>query len=166
MFTIRHCASGLIRYTGVIRRLNVQSRRLCSTQHKQQTGDNHQTKDQFNEDDEERREKEQVQKAVMLRGSFEHVDNKNKSTYLNMVEIFVNRDVHRRNHVEFIYAALRNMEAFGVHRDLDVYKSLIDVMPKGKYIPTNIFQVEFMHYPKQQQCMIDLLEQMEDHGKQ
>ncbi|GLV45109.1 ECSIT [Carabus blaptoides fortunei] len=56
------------------------------------------------------------------------------------------------------------MESFSVHKDLEVYKSLIDVLPKGKFIPTNIFQAEFMHYPKQQQCAIDLLQQMEDNG--
>lgn len=78
--------------------------------------------------------------------------------------MFETKNVHRRNHVEFIYAALRNMESFGVHRDIEVYKALMNVMPKGKFIPTNIFQSEFMHYPKQQQVIIDLLEQMEDNG--
>lgn len=104
-------------------------------------------------------------KEVAVLGSFEGVENKNKSTYLDMIRIFVNRDnVHRRGHVEFIYAALKNMESFGVHKDLEVYKSLIDVLPKGKFIPTNLIQAEFMHYPKQQQCIVDLLEQMEDNG--
>ncbi|CAD6992329.1 unnamed protein product [Ceratitis capitata] len=56
------------------------------------------------------------------------------------------------------------MADFGVEYDLEVYKALINVMPKGKFIPTNVFQAEFMHYPKQQQCIIDLLEQMEDLG--
>lgn len=56
------------------------------------------------------------------------------------------------------------MEDYGVEKDLQVYKALIDVMPKGKFLPQNIFQAEFMHYPKQQQCIIDLLEQMEDNG--
>lgn len=46
-----------------------------------------------------------------------------------------------------------------------VYKKLLDLFPKGKMIPTNVFQVEFMHYPKQQQCAIDCLEQMETNGK-
>lgn len=45
-----------------------------------------------------------------------------------------------------------------------VYKKLLDLMPKGKMIPTNIFQQEFMHYPRQQQCAIDCLEQMEVNG--
>ncbi|EDW84637.1 uncharacterized protein Dwil_GK13023 [Drosophila willistoni] len=99
-----------------------------------------------------------------IRNPFAAAQEKTKNTYLTMVEIFQERDVHRRNHVEFIYAALKHMPDFGVEHDLEVYKALIDVMPKGKFIPTNIFQAEFMHYPKQQQCIIDLLEQMEDFG--
>lgn len=95
---------------------------------------------------------------------FEHVSTKDKKTYIEMVRVFEGRSVHRRNHVEFVYAALKHMEEFGVHKDLEVYKSLINVMPKGKFIPTNIFQAEFMHYPRQQQVIIDLLEQMEDNG--
>ncbi|XP_064211967.1 evolutionarily conserved signaling intermediate in Toll pathway, mitochondrial isoform X2 [Tribolium castaneum] len=104
-------------------------------------------------------------KQLVTYRSFEEIETKNKNTYLDMIHIFVNRDsVHRRGHVEFIYSALKNMESFGVHKDLEVYKALIDVLPKGKFIPRNMFQVEFMHYPKQQQCIIDLLEQMEDNA--
>ncbi|KAM8707183.1 hypothetical protein ACLKA7_011303 [Drosophila subpalustris] len=99
-----------------------------------------------------------------IRNPFAAAQEKTKNTYLTMVEIFEERDVHRRNHVEFIYAALKHMPDFGVEHDLEVYKALINVMPKGKFIPTNVFQSEFMHFPKQQQCIIDLLEQMEDYG--
>lgn len=114
--------------------------------------------------DDKKDEKDIFDKQLIVRGSFENVEDKNKNTYLQMVEIFLDRDVHRRNHVEFIYAALKSMESFGVHRDIEVYKALMNVMPKGKFIARNIFQAEFMHYPKQQQCIIDLLEQMEDNG--
>lgn len=103
-------------------------------------------------------------KQISVRGSFEDVSDKNRSTYLSLIELFETRNIHRRNHVEFIYAALKNMEPFGVHRDIEVYKALINVLPKGKFIPTNIIQAEFMHYPKQQQVIVDLLEQMEDNG--
>lgn len=116
------------------------------------------------EEEKSRKYEEMEQKSLLIRGAFEGVNNKDKNTYLQMVNIFVNKDIHRRGHVEFIYAALKNMESFGVHQDLEAYKSLVDVMPKGKFIPTNIFQAEFQHYPKQQQCIIDLLEQMEDNG--
>lgn len=111
------------------------------------------------------RKKEPASKKLpAIRNPFDTAQQKTKETFVDMLTIFEKRDVHRRNHVEFIYAALKNMEEFGVHTDIEVYKALINVMPKGKFIPTNIFQAEFMHYPKQQQCIIDLLEQMEDNG--
>ena len=134
------------------------SRKFCSSNENAQ---------QPNADERKRQEKHDqfVRRAMILKGSFEQIENKDKSNYLEMIKIFENKDVHRRNHVEFIYAAMKNMEEYGVHKDLQVYKALIDVMPKGKFIPTNIFQAEFMHYPKQQQCIIDLLEKMEDNGK-
>lgn len=110
-------------------------------------------------------EKEDTSKKLpAIRNPFDSAQQRTKESFVEMVNIFEQRDIHRRNHVEFIYAALKNMEEFGVHTDIEVYKSLINVMPKGKFIPTNIFQAEFMHYPKQQQCIIDLLEQMEDNG--
>lgn len=97
-------------------------------------------------------------------GTFETAPDKSRITYLDLIRVFESQSVHRRNHVEFIYAALRNMSDFGVHRDVEVYKALMNVLPKGKFIPTNIFQSEFMHYPRQQQVIIDLLEQMEDNA--
>ncbi|KAF7279325.1 hypothetical protein GWI33_007416 [Rhynchophorus ferrugineus] len=105
------------------------------------------------------------EKAISVKDHFETVKNKNKKTYLEMINIYINRDhIYRRGHVEFIYSALKHMEEFGVQKDLEVYKSLIDVLPKGKFVPQNLIQAEFMHYPKQQQCIVDLLEQMEDNG--
>ncbi|KAK4871655.1 hypothetical protein RN001_015779 [Aquatica leii] len=100
-------------------------------------------------------------KDLTVYQNFEAINNKNRNTYLEMVKIFSARDINRRGHVEFIYSALKNMKDFNVEKDLDVYKALIDVLPKGRFVPTNMFQAEFMHYPKQQQCAIDLLEQME-----
>lgn len=95
---------------------------------------------------------------------FVSIKTKNKETYLKMIDIFMARDRLRTGHIEFIYSALKHMKDFGVHKDLEVYKKLIDVFPKGKMIPQNMWQAEFMHYPKHQQCAIDLLEQMEENG--
>nr|CAD7456215.1 unnamed protein product [Timema tahoe] len=93
-------------------------------------------------------------RSVVARDLFEQVTEKNKETYLDMVKMFESRGSHRRGHVEFIYSAMRHMEEFGVEKELQVYKALIDVLPKGRFIPTNIFQAEFMHYPKQQQYIL------------
>lgn len=105
------------------------------------------------------------EKRVTLYDPFVTAPKKDKKTYLEAVKMFETQDNRRRGHVEFIYAALIRMKDFGVHKDLEAYKALVEVLPKGKFIPTNIFQSEFMHYPKQQQCAVDLLEQMEENSK-
>ena len=66
--------------------------------------------------------------------------------------------------MEFIEAARKHMKEFGVEKDLEVYKSLIDIMPKGIYIPKSIIQAGFFHYPKQQECLVDVLAQMSENG--
>lgn len=108
---------------------------------------------------------ESSDKQVTVYDPFVTQPKKNKQSYLEVIKIFEERDTRRRGHVEFIYAALGRMKEFGVHKDLESYKALVEVLPKGKFIPTNIFQSEFLHYPKQQQCAVDLLEQMEDNSK-
>lgn len=158
MIRCKNCFISLINHRTRLQSV-VLSRKLCSWNDSSQKP---------NADEERKREEKHeqfVKRAMILKGSFESMKNKDKDNYLDMIKVFEDKDIHRRNHVEFIYAALKNMEDYGVHKDLAVYKALVDVMPKGKFIPTNIFQAEFMHYPKQQQCMIDLLEQMEDNGK-
>lgn len=122
-----------------------------------------------NGDDEDNSEQSdrnaQTEQNLMLRGEFNQVAVKNRETFLQMLHMFIARDKHRRHHCEFIYAALKHMKEFGVERDLEVYKEIMHVFPKGKFIPTNMFQAEFMHYPKQQECAIYLLNEMECNGK-
>ncbi|XP_013785802.1 evolutionarily conserved signaling intermediate in Toll pathway, mitochondrial-like isoform X2 [Limulus polyphemus] len=104
-------------------------------------------------------------KSLTLREEvFQREESRNKKTFITALESYEKRDRLRRGHVEFIYSALKFMEEFGVHKDLAVYKKLLEIFPKGKFIAKNMFQVEFMHYPKQQQCGIDVLDQMESFG--
>lgn len=97
---------------------------------------------------------------------FEQVarETKTKATFNKVVEVFVKADVRRRGHVEFIYAALKKMPEFGVERDLAVYNKLLDVFPKEVFVPRNYIQRMFNHYPRQQECAVQILEQMENYG--
>ncbi|XP_071400185.1 evolutionarily conserved signaling intermediate in Toll pathway, mitochondrial [Centroberyx affinis] len=97
---------------------------------------------------------------------FERVarEAKTKATFSKVVDVFNKRDVRRRGHVEFIYAALKKMAEFGVERDLAVYNKLLDVFPKEVFIPRNFIQRMFNHYPRQQECGVQVLEQMENYG--
>jgi len=93
---------------------------------------------------------------------FEDAKAKNRETFKGALEIFKNRDVRRRGSVEFIRAAMKHMKDFGVEKDLEVYKALVDVMPKGIYPAQNVIQAGFFHYPKQQECLLDVLVQMSE----
>ncbi|CAH6858017.1 evolutionarily conserved signaling intermediate in Toll pathway, mitochondrial [Phodopus roborovskii] len=87
-----------------------------------------------------------------------------KASFLRAVRSFGEHSVRKRGHVDFIYLALRKMPEFGVERDLSVYNLLLDVFPKEVFRPRNIIQRIFVHYPRQQECGIAVLEQMERHG--
>ncbi|KAG6921522.1 ECSIT signaling integrator [Chelydra serpentina] len=90
--------------------------------------------------------------------------DRTKAAFSRAVELFCQRDIRRRGHVEFIKAALRKMPEFGVERELDVYNKILDVFPKEVFVPRNFIQRMFNHYPRQQECGIHVLEQMENYG--
>ena len=55
--------------------------------------------------------------AVITRGYFDRgKEEQNKENFEGAIDIFTHKDSRRRGSVEFIYAAMRNMEHFGVHR--------------------------------------------------
>lgn len=105
-------------------------------------------------------------RKIILRSKlFQEVKEKNKATFYEMLNMFENNNANRRGIIEFIYAAMRHLEEFGVHRDVDTYKKLMDLFPKGKLIPQNVIQREFHHYPMHQNCAIDILDEMETYSK-
>nr|KAF6400874.1 ECSIT signaling integrator [Rousettus aegyptiacus] len=87
-----------------------------------------------------------------------------KASFVQAVKNFGQHNVHKRGHVDFIYLALRKMQEYGVEQDLAVYNLLLDIFPKEVFRPRSIFQKIFIHYPRQQECGIAILEQMENHG--
>lgn len=88
-----------------------------------------------------------------------------KASFVQAVKNFGQHNVHKRGHVDFIYLALRKMQEYGVEQDLAVYNLLLDIFPKEVFRPRSIFQKIFIHYPRQQECGIAILEQMENHGE-
>ena len=57
------------------------------------------------------------------------------------------------------------MKHFKVEKDVDAYNALLNVFPKGKYVPENIIQTIYNHYPEQQVCAIKVLQMMEDNSE-
>ena len=63
--------------------------------------------------------------AVITRGYFDRgKEEQNKENFEGAIDIFTHKDSRRRGSVEFIYAAMRNMEHFGVHRWYQLLKEL------------------------------------------
>ncbi|XP_063150489.1 evolutionarily conserved signaling intermediate in Toll pathway, mitochondrial [Candoia aspera] len=115
----------------------------------------------------EKRHKESANQSLVKIEEFfearsEH--EKTKATFQEAVDIFCKQDVRRKGHVDFIYAALRKMPEFGVEKDVDVYNKILDVFPKKVFIPQNFYQKMLKHYPRQQDCGVHVLEQMEHYG--
>lgn len=95
---------------------------------------------------------------------FEREKSKTKEKFIELVDVFEKRNF-RTGHVEFVYCAMKRMYDYGLQEDLEVYKKIINVMPKGKLIAENIMQSEWLHFPKHQMAITDLLTQMEENGK-
>ena len=116
-------------------------------------------------EDHEKKEKQLIKTSGAQYFDSVEQKQKDKKTFMAAVSKYlIVQGKQRRGHVEFIYASLEHMKRFKVHRDIDAYRQIFDLFPKGKMVAENMSQVEMMHYPKQQQCCIDILGQMEDNG--
>ncbi|UMM29524.1 hypothetical protein L5515_011839 [Caenorhabditis briggsae] len=103
---------------------------------------------------------------VHVEKQFEAVVPEKRDKDVFMAAIATFKEKRGRTHVEFINTALKYVKDYRVHKDLDTYKSLLDVFPKGKMIPQTAFQKVFLHYPQQQNCAVKVLDEMEWHGVQ
>lgn len=92
---------------------------------------------------------------------FEAIKTKDKKNFLQIIKAYNEYDKTKKGHLEFIYAALKYMEDYGVEGDLETYKQLMNVFPKGKMIPKNLIQAEFFHFARHQECALYMLDKME-----
>ncbi|XP_076648474.1 evolutionarily conserved signaling intermediate in Toll pathway, mitochondrial [Halictus rubicundus] len=92
---------------------------------------------------------------------FNIADKKEKDTFLDVIHLYSKESTLRTGHAEFITHAMKYMDEFGVSKDLEVYKALMDVFPKGHYIAKNRYQAMMYHFPKQQDTALQLLDKME-----
>lgn len=102
----------------------------------------------------------QIKKDVAIKDKYFDQELKTKETFLELLEVFKSKQ-YKTGHCEFIYAALNRMEDYGVDEDLESYKQIIDVMPKGKMMTTNSWLYDMDYYPKHQDCILDVISQME-----
>ncbi|KAE8744644.1 hypothetical protein FOCC_FOCC008773 [Frankliniella occidentalis] len=120
------------------------------------------------EADDEDEEKEKIRKEAMQSAlstqTYFNSKHRNKETFEVMLEIYEKTNPTKRGVVEFIFAARKHLVGYNVQYDLDIYKKLIQLLPEDKYVTQNAWQSEFSHYPKQQDCIVRLLDDMEKRG--
>lgn len=75
--------------------------------------------------------------------------------------MFIESSVHRRGVIEFILTALTFMREYGVHRDIVVYKKLIELFPIGPLKTDSYANLMFPIHPRHQDCAVSILKQME-----
>lgn len=107
---------------------------------------------------------EDAAKSALTTDTYFNSAKRNKETFEVMLDIYKKKNLNRKGVVEFIYAALKHMDDYKVAYDLQTYKKLIELMPEGKYVPENFYSEAFFHYPKQQDCVITVLDTMELKG--
>ena len=50
------------------------------------------------------------------------------------------------------------------HTDLETYRKLMQIFPVGPVRSLTKWQVDNMHYPRQQNCALSIMEEMEQNG--
>ena len=100
---------------------------------------------------------------AMAKKVFKDIPDRDKETFLQIVDNAKDHYfIKRQGYIEFITAALPYLKEFGVHKDIEAYKALMNVFPKdGRYAPTNVFQEGYHHFLFQQRCAVRLLDEME-----
>ncbi|KAI4495472.1 hypothetical protein M0802_008686 [Mischocyttarus mexicanus] len=98
---------------------------------------------------------------AVIKYMFENAKEKKKDAFLEIIHTY-EKENNRRGHVEFIKLAMKYLKLYGLHRDLEVYKAILNVFPKGPYIAPNYYTAVFRYYPKHQDTATDVLEEMEN----
>ncbi|XP_047343286.1 evolutionarily conserved signaling intermediate in Toll pathway, mitochondrial [Vespa velutina] len=109
------------------------------------------------------KEEETKKSNTLMISLFENAKEKRKETFIDIIRIY-EQEKYKRGQIAFIKLALKYMKDYGINKDIEVYKALLNIFPKGPYIPKNYFNVVFKYYPKHQDTAIDLLQQMEDNN--
>ncbi|VDK36017.1 unnamed protein product [Taenia asiatica] len=109
-------------------------------------------------------EKNKLSKASQATMSLKHSQLKQlkKATFLDTVELFkIRSGSSRRGFNDFILAALKEMRAYEVEDDLEAYKALLSVLPRGGRLKaTSILHADVGGYIQQQATVTRLLLQL------
>lgn len=118
-----------------------------------------------------RKEKEDSQHSLIRSPYGALIDDARKSTHGKPRERFavalmsyMEQEKFRRGHVKFITFALQQMDEFGLEKDLLTYNRLIDIFPKDRFKPRNMFDAFWPKPLPQIELALSILQKMEENG--
>ncbi len=88
----------------------------------------------------------------------------NREQFYLAIQKYLEREKYRRNHVQFMIAAARRMDEFGLNKDLEAYNRLIEVFPRGKFLPRRMLEAFWPPARPQNELCLEILTKMEENG--
>lgn len=92
------------------------------------------------------------------------ITDKSAKTFKNAVDAFNITNRNRQLYIDFVYGALLKIKEYNAHKDIEAYKKLINLFPVGPLRVKSVWQRDNMHYPRHQNCVLFVLETMEQNG--
>ena len=89
--------------------------------------------------------------------------NKREQFYF-AIEKFLEKEKYRKGHVQFMVAAMRRMDEFDLNKDLDAYNKLINVFPRGRFLPRRMLEAFWPRASPQMELCLEILTKMEENG--
>ena len=87
-----------------------------------------------------------------------------REKYAKALMYYKKREKDSRGHMKFIKFALHQLEEFGLQDDILTYNRLIDIFPKDRFKPKNIFDAFWPVPHPQVDVALDILQKMEENG--
>ena len=87
-----------------------------------------------------------------------------RERFAEALQSYMKQEKYRRGHVKFITFALHQLEEFGLQQDLLTYNRLIDIFPKDRFKPDNIFDAFWPKPHPQIEVALQILTKMEENA--
>lgn len=104
---------------------------------------------------------------VAMMARIERIFDKHDRTragFMAIVDEYLGMDKMLRGHPEFINTAVERMEEFGVQKDFDCYRRVLDCFPEGRYVPKSYLAEILPTTFAQSEAAYRLMRKMDMHG--
>lgn len=94
----------------------------------------------------------------------DNISEKTAENFKLAIDVYLQTNPNKNLCIDFIYGALVKMKEYNAEKDIEAYKKLLGVFPEGPLVITSLWQRDSMHFPRHQNCAIQIFEQLERNG--